>query len=188
MYIPKHFEQTNLEAMHELIRAYPFATLITSSSDGLDVNHIPIHLSQEPRPYGLLSGHVNRTNPVWQETADVMKATVVFQGPHAYITPSWYASKSEHGQVVPTWNYTVVHAHGSMRVINDAEWLKSHLELLTDQLEAPFPHPWSVADAPGDFTEKLLEHVVGIEITVDKLEGQWKVSQNRQDRCGKRVV
>lgn len=186
MYAPKHFEQNNIEAMHALIRAFPLATLITQGTNGIAVNHIPMHLSKGPNQNGLLSGHVPRANPVWQACDVDGKAIAVFQGAHAYITPSWYASKKQHGKVVPTWNYTVVHAHGPIRVIHDGSWLMSHLERLTDQLESSFAHPWSVSDAPSDFTEKLLDHLVGIEIPIDTLEGKWKVSQNRpaEDRVG----
>lgn len=185
MYIPKHFEQLSIEAMHELIRAYPLATLVTLDAEGLCANHIPLLLSEKPEPYGLLSGHVPRSNPVW-EASNQTVAIVIFQGPNAYITPSWYASKQETGKVVPTWNYTVVHAHGHIRAIDNPQWLRAHLEVLTNQQEAPFAHPWSVSDAPRDFTEKLLASLVGIEIQISKLIGKWKVSQNRpeQDKAG----
>jgi transcriptional regulator len=172
--------------MHELIRAYPLASLITLGADGLCANHIPMHLSEKPQPYGLLSGHVPRSNPVWREASNGVEAIVIFQGPNAYITPSWYATKKETGKVVPTWNYTVVHAHGHIRIIDDAQWLKVHLETITNQQEASQPHPWAVSDAPSDFTEKLFGSLVGIEISISKLIGKWKVSQNRpeQDKAG----
>lgn len=186
MYIPKHFEQPSIEAMHALIRAYPLATLVTFGAEGLRADHIPLLLSENPAPYGLLSGHIPRANPVWREASNQTESIVVFQGPDAYITPSWYASKQETGKVVPTWNYAVVHAHGRIRVIDDAQWLRAHLEMLTQQQEGAFAHPWSVSDAPSDFTEKLFAGLVGIEIHIDKLVGKWKVSQNRseQDKAG----
>lgn len=186
MYTPKHFEQPSVEVMHELIRTYPLATLITLGAEGLCVNHIPMHLSEMPKPNGLLSGHVPHSNPIWREASNGVEAIVVFQGPNAYITPSWYASKKETGKVVPTWNYTVVHAHGHIRVIDDAQWLRAHLEQITDQQEASLPHPWAVSDAPSNFTEKLLGTLVGIEIVINTLVGKWKVSQNRpeQDKVG----
>ena len=186
MHIPRQFVQSDIAVMHALIRTYPLGTLITRASDGVSVNHLPMHLSADTRPFGLLSGHVPRVNPVWRQAAEALDATVVFQGPQAYITPSWYASKKQHGKVVPTWNYTAVHAHGRLRFINDARWLRMHLEMLTDQLEAPSDDRWSVSDAPADFTDKQLDHLVGIEIQVSRLEGKWKVSQNRSahDRQG----
>lgn len=186
MYTPKYFEQPSIAAMHALMRTHPLATLITLGSEGLCVNHLPFHLADAPAPYGVLAGHVPRANPVWREAASDVEAVIVFQGPNAYITPSWYSSKQEGGKVVPTWNYTVVHARGHIRVIEDAQWLRSHLEQMTDQQEAPFAHPWAVSDAPRDFTETLLGALVGIEIVVTKLVGKWKVSQNRPapDRLG----
>lgn len=180
MYIPKHFEQPSIEAMHELMVASPFVTLVTLGTDGLCGNHIPMELHKEPQPYGTLVGHVARANPVWQ-ISNGKEAMVIFQGPNAYITPSWYPSKAETGKVVPTWNYAVVHAHGIVRVINDPQWVKAHIEKLTNHQEASFAHPWAVSDAPSDYTEKLFGGVVGIEIAITKLVGKWKVSQNRPE-------
>jgi transcriptional regulator len=129
-------------------------------------------------------GHVARANPIWKNAdADVL---VIFQGQQAYITPSWYASKKEHGKVVPTWNYVVVHAHGKLRVIDDSQWLMQHLNLATDTHEAAETHPWKVSDAPADFMTSTMKAIVGIEIDITKLECKWKVSQNRSnaDRIG----
>jgi transcriptional regulator len=171
--------------MHELMTNNPFATLVTLSAEGLCANHIPFELRKAPEPYGTLVGHVARANPVWQ-ASEGKEAIVIFHGTNAYITPSWYPTKAETGKVVPTWNYAVVHAHGSVRVTEDTQWLRSHIENLTNVQESPFSHPWSVSDAPADFTEKLLSRIVGIEISVNKLSGKWKVSQNRSkpDKAG----
>lgn len=179
MYIPAHFEQPDVGIMHELIRAYPLATVVTQSSDGLNANHIPLHLSADVSKFGILTGHVARVNPIWRGEGDVL---AIFQGPDAYISPSWYASKQETGKVVPTWNYAAVHAYGTLRVIDDASWLRSQLETLTADHEDAFAEPWKVADAPADFTDKLIAAVVGIEITITRLEGKWKVSQNQPPR------
>lgn len=186
MYCPKHFEQHNIEAMHSLMRTFPLATLVMPTTQGIAVNHIPMHLSTASESSGLLSGHIPRTNSIWQEYAEGSTAIAVFHGPQAYITPSWYKSKRRHGKVVPTWNYTTVHAHGPVHVIHDRQWLMSHLEQLTDQLESSFEHPWAVSDAPREFTEKLVDHLVGVEMPIETLEGKWKVSQNRseEDRIG----
>jgi len=186
VYTPKHFEQQSIAAMHAHIRAYPLATLVTLGADGLCANHIPMYLTEKPQPNGMLAGHVPRSNPVWRETDKSVAALVIFHGPNAYITPSWYPEKKETGRVVPTWNYTVVHARGRMRIVDDAAWLKAHLEQLTDHQEAPLSHPWAVADAPTDFTEKLSAALVGIEIPISSLVGKWKLSQNRpeQDKAG----
>ena len=182
MYIPKQFEQPRVEAMHELMRVRPLATLVTLSSGGLDANHIPLHLADAPAPFGTLRGHVARANPLWRDFAKDIEVLAIFHGPDAYITPSWYATKQENGKVAPTWNYTVVHAHGALRVVDDAVWMRAHLEALTDCHEANFPKPWAVSDAPQEFTEKLIESVVGIEIVITKLSGKWKVSQNQPEK------
>jgi transcriptional regulator len=188
MYIPKHFDEPRIEVMHDLIRARPLATLVTLSASGLNANHIPLLLSTEPAPFGILRGHVARSNPMWSDLAKDVEVLAIFHGPDAYITPSWYASKQETGKVVPTWNYAVVHAYGRLRVIDDASWLRSQLEALTAHNEAVFPDAWAVSDAPYEYTEKLIEAIVGIEITVTKLSGKWKVSQNQPERNQASVI
>ncbi|MBS3953689.1 MAG: transcriptional regulator [Methylobacter sp.] len=179
MYIPPHFEQPSIEVMHELIRSRPLATLVTLSSNGINANHIPLHLSAAPSPFGALRGHVARSNPVWSDLKSDIEVLAIFHGPDAYISPSWYATKQEAGKVVPTWNYTVVHAYGSLRIIDDASWIRTQLETLTAHNEATFSEPWAVSDAPDDFTEKLIEAIVGIEMIITRLSGKWKVSQNQ---------
>lgn len=188
MYIPRQFEETRVEVMHELIQAHPLATLVTLSSAGLNANHIPFLLSPEPAPYGTLLGHIARANPVWTDFAKDVEVLAVFNGPEAYITPSWYATKRETGKVVPTWNYVTVHAYGSLRVKDDPVWLHKQLEALTAHNEAPFPQPWKVADAPPEFTGKLIESIVGIEIVITKLLGKWKLSQNQPRRNREGVI
>ena len=188
MYIPKHFEQTNLEAMHALITQQPFATLVTIGAEGLCANHLPVELCLEPKPYGLLIGHVARANPVWRDLADGHEALFIFQGSNSYITPSWYPSKAETGKVVPTWNYAVVHAHGPLRAITDPEWLRAHVERLTHQHEATFAQPWALADAPRDFIDKLIGGIVGLEMPIARLVGKWKTSQNRPEPDQRGVI
>lgn len=186
MYIPKHFDEPRTEVLHELMRARPLATLVTHGPDGLDANHIPLHLSPEPAPLGALRGHIARANPLHTLCDDGHQALAIFHGPDAYITPSWYPTKAETGKAVPTWNYAVVHAYGTLRVIDDSAWLRAHLETLTDQQEAAFPDPWHVADAPSEYTERLIEAIVGIELEITRLSGKWKASQNQpaQNRAG----
>jgi transcriptional regulator len=179
MYIPSHFEQPDIKVMHELIRTRPLATLVTLSANGINANHIPLHLSESPAPFGTLRGHVARSNPIWRDLDSSFEVLAIFHGPDAYISPSWYATKHESGKVVPTWNYTVAHAYGSLHLIDDADWIRTQLEALTDHNEAAFPEPWTVSDAPFDFTEKLIESIVGIEIVITRLSGKWKVSQNQ---------
>jgi transcriptional regulator len=179
MYIPQLFEETRLEVLHGLIHAQPFATVVTLSSDGINANHIPLHLAADQSPLGALRGHVARANPMWSDRVDDTDALAIFQGPHTYISPSFYPTKREHGKVVPTWNYAVVHARGPLRVIDDPAWLRSQLEALVSRHEASSQTPWSIADAPPDFIDRMLESIVGFEIVVSKLSGKWKMSQNQ---------
>jgi transcriptional regulator len=135
--------------------------------------------------YGLLQGHVARANPLWRDLSNT-DVLVVFQGVNTYISPSWYVTKTQTGRVVPTWNYAAVHAYGTLRVIEDAAWLRAQLNALTTQQEARFEQPWVVDDAPLNYTDQLIEHaIVGIEITITRLEGKWKVSQNQpsENQC-----
>lgn len=188
MYIPKQFEETDVEVLHELIRIKPLATLVTLNAGGIEANPIPLILSAETKPYGTLSGHVARSNPLWQDHPSDTDVLVIFHGVESYITPSWYASKAESGKVVPTWNYVSVQARGRLRVIHEPDWILSQLESLTAHNEAGFEHPWTVADAPHEFTRKLLDVIVGIEIEITELKGKWKVSQNRSDQDRASVV
>jgi transcriptional regulator len=181
MYIPAQFDEQNIALMHELIRAKPLSTLITLNSGELEANHIPLRLSMDSGAYGTLRGHVARSNPLWHEHPENSDVLLIFHGAESYITPSWYASKAENDKVVPTWNYVSVQAKGRLRAIHDPTWIRSQLELLTSDNEAEFEHPWAVSDAPHEFTEKLLETIVGIEIIISELKGKWKVSQNRSD-------
>jgi transcriptional regulator len=179
MYIPRQFEEPRVDVMHELIRAYPLATLVTHSLGGLNANHIPVYLSGAPAPYGALHGHIARTNPLSGEIADGIEALAIFRGPDSYITPSWYATKKETGKVVPTWNYAVVHAYGVLRVVDKASWLRAQLDALTEHNESSFPKPWAVSDAPPDHIERIMSAIVGVAMVITKLLGKWKVSQNQ---------
>jgi transcriptional regulator len=186
MYVPKQFEEPRVDVLHELIRARPLATLVTLSSNGLNANHIPMHLSDQPPPYGTLRGHVARSNPVWGDVSEDVEVLAVFHGPDAYITPSWYATKAETGRVVPTWNYAVAHAYGTLRIVDDASWLRAHLEAALAHHEAPFAAPWRISDAPSEYIEKQLGAIIGLEIAVTRMTGKWKVSQNQppQNQAG----
>jgi transcriptional regulator len=181
MYTPKHFVETRVEALHGLIRAYPFATLVTRAADGLTANHLPFELVGE-----VLHGHVARGNELAQ--LDGAEVLLVFQGPDGYISPNWYPSKHETGREVPTWNYAVVHVHGRLRVIDDAAWLRRLLETLTDHHEAGQPQPWKISDAPDDHIEKSLRAIVGLEVAIDRIEGKFKLSQNHPARNRAGVV
>lgn len=183
MYIPRHFEQTDNAALHGLIRANALGTIVSASAEGFEANHMPFHLDELA---SLLRGHVARANPLSRSVVDRPGVLVIFQGPQHYVTPSWYPGKREHGKVVPTWNFAAVHVHGRARVVDDAAWLREHFALLTREHEAPRAEPWRIDDAPADFIDQLLGHIVGLEITIDRIEGKWKVSQNRPaaDRRG----
>ena len=174
MYIPKHFAEEDVAEMHALMRARPLATLVSHGADGLNANHIPLLLVD-----GKLQGHVARANPLWQAGNVAGEVLVVFQGDDSYISPSGYATKAEHGKVVPTWNYAAVHAYGELRVIDDPHWIFAQISALTAANEAALPQPWAVTDAPADYIEKMLGAIVGIEIGITRLLGKWKVSQNQ---------
>ncbi|MEP6609413.1 MAG: FMN-binding negative transcriptional regulator [Burkholderiaceae bacterium] len=186
MYVPSHFSETRVEVLHEMMRTNPFGALVVLASNGLDANHIPFEVDPQPAPFGTLRGHVARANPVWRDFSAEVDALVMFQGPHTYVSPAWYPSTREHGKVVPTWNYVIVHATGPLRIIDDREWLRRFVGVLTQRYEAPRSDPWRVSDAPLDFIDTMLAAIVGIEIPIANLLGKWKVSQNRaeKDRVG----
>jgi transcriptional regulator len=186
MYLPRHFDESRVDVLHGLIHAHPLGTLVTLTAAGLEANHIPFEVDPEPAPFGTLRGHVARANPVWRECSRDVEALVVFQGPDTYVSPAWYPTKQETGKVVPTWNYAVVHAHGTPRFIDDREWLRAFVTTLTNRHESARPEPWQVTDAPADYIDTMLGAIVGLEIPVTRLLGKWKMSQNRpaQDRGG----
>src|SRR5262249_16839050 len=178
MYLPKTFEETRIDVLHDLIRTHPFGTLVTLNNDGLEANHIPFEIDSSPEPFGILRGHVARANSVWNEKYRNRQALAIFQGPHTYISPSWYSSKPQTGMVVPTWNYVVVHAHGELRAIEDRDSLRNLLDRLTNTHEAGRKEPWKMSDAPSDYIEKQLGEIVGLELTITRLVGKWNMSQN----------
>jgi transcriptional regulator len=182
MYLPRHFEQNDPEALAALIRDHPLATLVSQGADGLTADHVPLEYDAEHR---LLRGHVARANPLWRQ-ADGRPVLAVFSGPQAYVSPNWYAAKAETHKVVPTWNYAVVHGHGTLRAVDDAAWLRDFVGRLTARHEFAQPAPWAVTDAPADYVEQMLRAIVGIEIPLERLVGKWKVTQNRSaaDREG----
>ncbi|TDN62901.1 FMN-binding negative transcriptional regulator [Paraburkholderia sp. BL10I2N1] len=186
MYIPAHFEENRPEMLHGLMAEHPFATLVTHGPNGLDANHLPFEFDPASGPHGTLRAHVARANPVWREAADRPDALVIFQGPTAYISPTWYPSKHETHRQVPTWNYMVVHAHGRIAVRDDEAFVRGFVARLTRRMEASEPQPWKMGDAPADYLSQMLGAIVGIEIEVTQLVGKWKLSQNKAgaDRRG----
>ena len=179
MYIPSHFREERMDIIHGLVRGHSLATLVTMSSAGVTANHIPMLLDPEPAPIGTLRGHVARANPIWRETDASVASLAIFSGPEAYISPSWYATKSPTGKVVPTWNYAVVHAYGRLDFFHDAERLRELVRALTDVNESEFEHPWSIDDAPAEYIDNMLRSIVGIEMRIERFEAKWKMSQNR---------
>lgn len=179
MYRPPAFREDRPELLHAAIRAHPLATLVTHGPSGLTANLVPFTLVTAGDGPDLLRAHLARANPQLADLRAGGEALVIFQGPQAYVTPSWYPAKREHGKVVPTWNYILVQAHGRPRVIDDAAWLRAQIDALTAQQEADRQDPWAVADAPPDFVAAQLKGIAGVEIAIDRIEGKWKASQNQ---------
>jgi transcriptional regulator len=188
MYTPAQFEETRIEVLHQLVEQHPLGALVMQGEHGLDADHMPFEIgAPTPQaPFGVLRAHVARANPLWRN--DGAQALVLFQGPSAYVSPSHYEQKAISGKVVPTWNYAVVHAHGSLRTVDDPQWLLGLLERLTSRHESQQSAPWKIADAPRDYIDGLLKAIVGIEIPLDRLHGKWKTSQNRPPGDRERVA
>ena len=188
MYNPPHFREDRAEVLHSLIREHSLAALVTVGTEGLNANHLPLIFDAEPRPWGTLRGHMARGNAQWRDFQRDVEALAIFQGPSVYVTPNWYPTKQESGKVVPTYNYAVVHAYGPLKVVEDSGALLRHLRALTGQHEAPFAEPWAVEDAPPEYIHALLNGIVGVEIPLTRLEGKWKMSQNRGDADREGVI
>jgi transcriptional regulator len=187
MYTPALFKVEDIGEAHALMRARPFATLVTNGSDGLTATHLPTVLKTDGNgAHGVIECHVARPNPHWRTFAPDADALMIFQGPEAYIRPGWYPSKAEHGKVVPTWNYAVVHAYGRLEAIEDPGFLLKHVSELSDQQEARQESPWATSDAPQSFLAALARGIVGLRLTISRLEAKRKMSQNRpeSDRAG----
>lgn len=181
MYQPEQFREDRLEVQHALMLEHPLGLLISTGVDGLVANPIPFVLDATACAKGTLRCHLARANPQWKALQQSADCLVVFQGADAYVTPSWYKTKKDTGKVVPTWNYATVHAWGKARVVEDAAWLRANVEAVTRQHEHARPVPWEVSDAPADFIDVMLRGIVGVEIEIARIEGKWKVSQNRPE-------
>ena len=186
MYQPPAFHEDRIEIQHALIRKHPLGLLITAGPAGPLANLFPFLIDAGGTEKGTLRLHMARANPQWRELESIEECLVVFQGPQDYVTPSWYATKRETGKVVPTWNYATVHAWGRPRVMNDDAWLRRQIEDLTASRENLRAEPWAVGDAPEDFVAMEMRAIVGVEIPISRIEGKWKMSQNRPeaDRAG----
>ncbi|WP_424630213.1 FMN-binding negative transcriptional regulator [Bradyrhizobium sp. SYSU BS000235] len=185
MYIPPAFKDTELASIHETIRGARLANLVTSTSSGLLCTPLPLLLDEREGEHGVLYGHVAKANPQWRE-ASVGEALAIFNGPDAYVTPSWYVSKREHGKVVPTWNYAAVHAYGHAEFFEDADRLYDVITRLTHLYEHPRAEAWAVTDAPADFIKAQLRGIVGLRMPISRIDAKRKMSQNRNeaDRAG----
>ncbi len=181
MYKRAPFNETRLELLHGLITAHPLGALVTQGPDGLCADHVPFEIGAPTADalFGTLRAHIARANPLWRTERHQGQSLVVFQGPQAYISPAWYEEKALSGKVVPTYNYAVVHAHGPLVVVDDPAWLLGLLERLTARHEANRPAPWKVGDAPPAYLDSMLNAIVGIELVLSRIEGKWKISQNR---------
>jgi transcriptional regulator len=186
MYLPKHFVQHDETEIRRFIAATRVADLVTSTADGLEASIVPF-VAVDGGRHGALHGHLARANDQWRG-ADGTDALAIFRGPDAYVTPRWYPAKAEHGRVVPTWNYAVVHVHGRLVVHDDAAWTRVLVTRLTDEMEAASDAPWSVDDAPADYIERQLKAIVGIELQISRIEAKWKLSQNQPEREAAGVV
>jgi transcriptional regulator len=183
MYVPNHFKEDRVPELHAAIRRIAIGTLITSGADGLEASHVPMLIDPEPAPYGTLRGHIARGNGQWKRAAGGGEALVTFLGPEAYVTPNWFPSKRETGKVVPTWNYIAIHAYGPLHFFEDKAPLLDIVTRLTNTHEGERagkePGPWAVTDAPPDYVDAMLKAIVGFELPIARLEGKWKLSQNK---------
>ena len=187
MHIPKHFEENRLDILQQLMQEHPLATIITQGEDGLNANHIPLHLDATAGELGTLRGHVARANPLWRELGSG-ESLVIFHGPNAYVSPQWNPAKAQHGKAVPTWNYAVVHCHGIWQVADTPVAARKNVDELSANHEAGFERPWTLEDAPPDYTEKMLAAIVAIEMPIARIKGKWKISQNHPAATQQSVI
>jgi transcriptional regulator len=186
MYLPPAFAETDVPKMHEIIRQSGLATLVTLMPDGLFGSHVPMMIDPEPAPYGTLFGHFSAANQHVKPGVAGVDTLAIFIGPDAYVSPNWYKTKDETGKVVPTWNYVAIHAYGTLELFTDPVRLRALVSKLTDHHETAEAKPWKVDDAPDAYIQSQLKGIVGFHLPIKKLEGKWKMSQNRTpaDRAG----
>lgn len=188
MYLPSAFRQDDLAELHAQLQANPFALLTSAGAAGVQASHLPLLLEPDEGEFGTLYGHFARANPHWRDLQGGAEALTVFSGPDAYISPGWYPAKAEHGKVVPTWNYIAVHARGPVELIEEPERLLQIVSRLSDQHESGRERPWAVSDAPREYIDSMLRAIVGFALPIRRLEGKWKLGQNRSaaDQAGVR--
>jgi transcriptional regulator len=185
LYLPPHFRQDDIAEIHATIRAARLCNLVTATAEGLIASPLPLFLEEKEGERGVLYGHVARANPQWR-LAPIGDAMAIFMGPDAYVSPAWYATKKETGKVVPTWNYSAVHAYGPIEFFEDADRILGIVTRLTNLHEGQRTEPWAVTDAPADFIKAQLRGIIGLRIPIARLDGKLKMSQNRtaEDRAG----
>lgn len=179
MYIPAQFKEDRIDVLQDAIRRAGLATLVSMTAEGLFASHAPLLLDPQPAPYGRLVGHLAKANPHARLLDSKIETLVIFNGPNGYISPAYYPAKQEHGKVVPTWNYSAIHAYGVLEAFDDPERLMDVVTRLTDQHEEPRAQPWAVSDAPADFVQGMMRGIYGISLRITRLEGKVKMSQNR---------
>ena len=182
MYVPPQFAQTDPQALQRIMREHPLGTLVRTEQGVLDADPIPFELDPAAGPMGVLKAHVARANPLWQRCPTGTPVMVIFRGAQAYISPNWYPSKHETHRQVPTWNYEVVHAHGTLSIHDDERYVRALVARLTREHDAAEPRPWKMGEAPADYLQMMLGNIVGIEVTITSLVGKSKLSQNRELR------
>lgn len=180
MYIPRKFKQENIEKLVSFIQTHSFATLVVNTSSGLEAMHLPVLLEQKDDTL-YLEGHIARANPLWRKVEQGSNVLTVFHGPNCYISPSFYPTKGETGKAVPTWNYVVAHVTGMISFIHDKEWIYGVIDRITKAHETGRTEPWAINDAPEGYIEKMLPAIVGVQIEISSMEGQWKLSQNQPE-------
>ena len=186
MYIPRWYREDRLSVLHETIERISFGTLVTATHAGLTASHIPMLIDKSRGNNGTLIGHIARGNSQWKDTAPGVEALAMFVGTDAYISPLWYETTKQSGEVVPTWNYIAIHAYGPISFFEDPARLLDVVTRLTNYHESSFPEPWKVSDAPKKYIDSQLKSIVGFEMPIERIEGKWKMSQDRplEDREG----
>ena len=180
MHIPSKFKQNEQSQLISIMREYPFATLVTHSTSGIEATHLPVVFVEAEGKYSI-QAHIAKANKIWKSVEEGAEILLIFNGPNCYVSPNYYPTKKETGKAVPTWNYVVVHVKGSISFIHDEKWIYNMIDSLTKEHESKQDLPWSISDAPETYINKMLSAIVGIEIAVDSIEGQWKLSQNQPE-------
>ena len=182
MYNPQYFNISDQEEQINMIERNPFGSLITIQNGQLEADHIPFIIDRNNDGNINLLAHVARANPVWKNVRNLEQVMILFKGEDGYISPNWYPGKKENENQVPTWNYQVVNIHGKIEIIDEVKFVRGVVARLTNFHEASEPKPWKMSDSEKEFIDENLKQIVGIKILVEKMEGKYKLSQNRNQR------